>query len=203
MPQFPADNTASDNAAGDTLDQRESAPRPLHGGNTPGVAQVGNTVRRPINPWTHTVHDLLRQARSRGATFLPAPRGIDDGRREILDFIDGNTVLSRPDWLWHRDTLNQAATTLRAFHRATEQFHPPEPATWGFAPETPEEVICHNDNRKLSYSPQQCLDMAAKRVAELAVWTEAKSKRQHSSHLSHHAAMYRKHAAWLKSRSAQ
>ncbi|MDQ3657944.1 MAG: hypothetical protein M3457_23075 [Chloroflexota bacterium] len=33
----------------------------LKGGNENVVVQVGNTVRRPVHPWTPAVHALLRR----------------------------------------------------------------------------------------------------------------------------------------------
>ncbi len=62
---------------------------PLTGGNTPGVVRVGDTVRRPLNPGSARIHQLLTYFERCGFDAMPRFLGIDARGREILSFIDG------------------------------------------------------------------------------------------------------------------
>ena len=61
----------------------------LSGGNTTVVVRVGETVRRPVGPWTPAVHDLLNHLTAAGFAGSPRVLGIDDADREILEFVPG------------------------------------------------------------------------------------------------------------------
>jgi hypothetical protein len=105
---------------------------PLEGGRvTPGVVRVGDTVRRPQNPNSPFVHDLLLHLEDVGFDAAPRFLGIDEQGREILSFRDGDVPDNiRPDYA--DDVLAAAARLLRSFHDATRG--------WRGA-----EVVCHND----------------------------------------------------------
>ena len=107
---------------------------PLTGGRvTPGVVQVGDTVRRPVKAQAGFVHELLRHLERRGFSGAPRFLGIDGAGREMLSFIPGSV----PAELGHfsDDQLTAAARLLREFHDATVDFASRD----GF------EVVCHGD----------------------------------------------------------
>jgi Ser/Thr protein kinase RdoA (MazF antagonist) len=111
-----------------------NAEIPLTGGRvTQGVVRIGNTVRRPCNPNTPFIHQLLQHLER--ADFEGAPRllGIDSQRREILTFIEGDVP---PDLdFWSTEQLLATARLIRRFHEATV----------GSALAGDQEVVCHHD----------------------------------------------------------
>lgn len=121
----------------------------LDGGNTGGAIRVGETVRRPVGPWTPAVHALLAHLAVKGFSGAPRPLGIDDAGREILTFLEGETVGSAkpwPDWTHGEDTLEQVARWLRAYHEAVADFVPPQGAVWREGGQwSPGLIIGHND----------------------------------------------------------
>lgn len=123
--------------------------QPLEGGNvTPGVVRVGDTVRRPIRPFTSAVHALLRHLELVGFEGAPRVLGIDEQGREVLSFIPG-----KPGWpiddlspLRSDEGLLRAAGLIADYHVAVASFVPPHDAEWsGFGRREHEEIICHND----------------------------------------------------------
>lgn len=121
----------------------------LPGGNVSGAVRVGNTVRRATGPWTPAVHALLRHLEERGFDAAPRVLGIDDRGREMLSYIEGETVGVDDPWpAWWRadDTLVQAMTLLRRFHEAAASFEPPPGARWRFeGRQEPGATIVHGD----------------------------------------------------------
>jgi hypothetical protein len=121
---------------------------PLAGGNLSVVVRVGDTVRRPLRPWSAAVHGLLRHLEARSFDGAPRFLGLDDRGREILSFIAGE-VGAYPllSYMWSDETLVGAARLLRRLHDATLDYVAPEGAVWQFAyPDSAHhEVICHND----------------------------------------------------------
>ena len=110
---------------------------------------MGDTVRRQTGLWTPAVHALLRHLEA--AEFDAAPRvvGVDEDGREVLSFIEGETVGDDDPWpAWWRadDTLVQAVGLLRRFHEASASFVPPPEACWRFAGRPgPNATILHGD----------------------------------------------------------
>ena len=121
---------------------------PLTGGNENVVVRTGNTVRRPVHPWTPAVHALLRCLEAIGFAESPRVRGIDEDGREILTFIPG-TVGNHPvtPEMTMDASVVACARLLRRYHAAATiqpgwdtlpwRYRDPDPATW--------EVICHGD----------------------------------------------------------
>lgn len=70
----------------------------LDGGNTGAAVRVGRTVRRSAGPWTPAVHALLLHLARNGFPGSPRPLGIDSQGREILTFLEGETVGSKLPW---------------------------------------------------------------------------------------------------------
>ncbi len=121
----------------------------LAGGLSFGAVRVGDEVRRPAQPWTATVHAVLRHLEEAGFDGAPRARGFDDQGRERLTFLPGQTqgeTWPWPDWLRTDDALRQVGEWLRRLHDATAAFRPPADAVWftGRAWE-PGLVIAHLD----------------------------------------------------------
>ena len=89
---------------------------PLPGGNVGGAVRVDNTVRRVAGPWTPAVHALLEHLHAAGFDAVPRVLGIDDRGREVLSYIEGETVGDDDPWpAWWRD---DDTLTPYAFRRA-------------------------------------------------------------------------------------
>lgn len=121
----------------------------LPGGNLGGAVRVGDTVRRRVGPWTQSVAALLRHLENK--SFLGAPRflGIDEEGREVLTFIEGETVGDStpwPRWVYDPQTLDQVADWLLEFHEAVADFVPPADAVWRIGqPWVDGLIVGHND----------------------------------------------------------
>jgi Phosphotransferase enzyme family len=128
---------------------RDPGGTPLVGGRTTaGPVRIGDAVYRPVRPWTTTVHALLAHLERAGFPGAPRVLGLDGGR-EVLTYLDGETVGDRlpwPEWVSADATLAQVGAWLRRLHEATADFVPPEDAVW-FAGQTwrPGLVIGHHD----------------------------------------------------------
>ncbi|MFI7705121.1 phosphotransferase [Nonomuraea sp. NPDC049480] len=121
----------------------------LGGGNDGGAVLVGRTVRRRVRAWTASVHELLRHLERKGFEGAPRVLGIDSAGREILTYMDGDTIGDRSEWPeWTRtdDTLVQVAEWLRAYHEAVADFVPSADAYWRTGAQwSPGTIIGHND----------------------------------------------------------
>jgi Phosphotransferase enzyme family len=101
---------------------------PLLGGSmTAGVVRVGDTVRRPVGPWTRAVHSLLRYLEDVGFEGAPRVLGIDQRGREVLTFLPGD-----PTPNWSDEALVVTARLVRRLHEALAGFVPPSDAIWHF-----------------------------------------------------------------------
>ncbi|MFW3173085.1 phosphotransferase [Geodermatophilus sp. CPCC 206100] len=123
---------------------------PLGGGRTSaGVVRIGSTVHRPARPWTPAVHAVLRHLEQAGFEGAPRVLGFDEHGREVLSFLEGDTVGVRrpwPDWVAADDALVQVGAWLRRLHDTTADFVPPEDATWfSGRPWRPGLVVGHHD----------------------------------------------------------
>ena len=121
----------------------------LDGGNAGGAVRVGDTVRRARGPWTPAVHALLSHLAGKGFAGVPQPLGVDGRGREILTFVEGQTVgsvLPWPGWAYAEDTLADVARWLRGYHIAVADFIPPPGAVWRLGARWHRgQVIGHND----------------------------------------------------------
>ncbi|MCG5216588.1 phosphotransferase [Streptosporangium soli] len=121
----------------------------LDGGNTHGAVRVGDTVRRVTGEWTPAVHDLLAHLESKGFPGAPRPLGFDGEGREVLSYLEGETVGSAkpwPAWVHAAGTLDEVARWLRAYHDAVADFVPSPEAVWRQGGRwAPGLIIGHND----------------------------------------------------------
>jgi hypothetical protein len=121
----------------------------LDGGNIGGAVRVGGTVRRAAGPWTSAVQALLAHLAAKTFTGAPRPLGFDEEGREVLTFLEGETVGSGKPWpAWTRadDTLEQVARWMRSYHQAVADFIPPPDAVWRSGGHwSPGLIIGHND----------------------------------------------------------
>jgi len=113
--------------------QREE---PLVGdGVTPGIVRVGETVRRPVRPFTATVHAYLAHLRAAGFTGAPVPLGVDGQGREVLSFVPGEVPREPlPAQAAGEEVLVALARLVRGLHDAAQGWRPPADAVWGSLP---------------------------------------------------------------------
>ncbi|WP_052852876.1 aminoglycoside phosphotransferase family protein [Streptomyces avicenniae] len=111
------------------------------------VVRVGDTVRRPVHPWTPAVHALLRYLDDVDFPYSPRVRGIDDEGREVLTYLDGES--GPQGWAKVVDDagLVAFARLLRRYHDAVAGFRLPEGLRWCTGEGGPGEgeVVCHGD----------------------------------------------------------
>jgi aminoglycoside phosphotransferase (APT) family kinase protein len=122
---------------------------PLVGdGVTPGIVRIGDTVRRPVRPFTATVQAYLSHLHAAGFTGAPVPLGFDEQGREILSFVAGDVPREplHPE-ATGEDVLAALARLVRDLHAAAEGWKPPPGAVWGGNPGATErpELVTHRD----------------------------------------------------------
>jgi 8-oxo-dGTP diphosphatase len=114
----------------------------LPGGNVGGAVRIGDSVRRPIGPWTPAVHALLRHLGAAGLRGIPRVHGFDARGREILDFLPGEVVDVDTELL-SDGRLADLARWTRELHDVVRGFDHPGP--WRFASPERQALIAHND----------------------------------------------------------
>jgi hypothetical protein len=93
------------------------------------VVRIGDTVRRPVRPFTATVQAYLAHLHSRGFGDAPRPLGYDADGREVLSFVEGDVPLEPlPDYATRQDVLVALAALIRRLHDAAEGWVPPADA---------------------------------------------------------------------------
>jgi phosphotransferase family enzyme len=121
----------------------------LPGGRTTGAVRIGETIRKPAQPWSATVQAVLGHLESVGFAGAPRARGFDEHGREILTYLPGRTVgehLPWPEWIYSDSALTQVGRWLRRLHDTTADFVPPAGATWlSGRPWRPGLIIGHQD----------------------------------------------------------
>ena len=130
---------------------------PLVGdGVTAGIVRLGDTVRRPLRPFSLTVQAYLAHLHSRGFHDAPRPLGIDDQGREVLSFVPGQVPSEPlPATACRPEVLTTLAGLIRRLHEAAQDWTPPPGATWGRIPGRPDpaavtlyesaELVSHRD----------------------------------------------------------
>lgn len=109
---------------------------PLIGdGVTPGITRIGDTVRRPVRPFTATVQAYLAHLHQAGFTGAPVPLGIDEQGREVLSYVPGDVPREPlPPETAGDDVLVALARLIRKLHDASSGWTPPPDAVWGGLP---------------------------------------------------------------------
>lgn len=99
-------------------------------------------VRRPMKPWTSTVHGLLSYLHGCGLP-VPEPLGYD-ARFEYVRLVEGDAGADAWPHQLSLDGVRSAGALLRDIHDATAEWPVPSDAVWS-APHTGGAVICHGD----------------------------------------------------------
>lgn len=100
-------------------------------GNVSSVTRIGQTVRRPVGPWTPTVHALLQHLSRRGFRGAPEVLGTDEAGREVLSLLVGETAFRPwPQVLRTEDGIGQLGSWIASYHHAVADFNPPPDAQW-------------------------------------------------------------------------
>src|SRR5215472_13811957 len=131
-----------------------SEGEPLIGdGATQGIVRIGDTVRRPLRPFSLTVQAYLAHLRDAGFTGAPRPLGVDEQGREVLSYVPGDVPRNPlPPETAGDDVLVALARLIRALHEASARWVPPPDAVWGGTPASlgrpiggPTELVSHRD----------------------------------------------------------
>lgn len=109
---------------------------PLTGdGVTQGIVRIGDTVRRPLRPFSLTVQAYLAHLRDAGFTGAPLPLGVDEQGREVLSFVPGDVPVNPlPAETAGDEVLVALAELIRGLHEASAGWEPPPGAVWGGTP---------------------------------------------------------------------
>ncbi|WP_238430626.1 aminoglycoside phosphotransferase family protein [Frankia nepalensis] len=111
------------------------------------VVRIGDTVRRPVHPWSASVHELLRYLREIGFLYAPRLLGIDDEGREVLSYIGGESGGRAWAKVAENEGLVAMARLLRGYHEAVRGFSPVAEAGWAARTGAVNtgELVCHGD----------------------------------------------------------
>jgi hypothetical protein len=89
-------------------------------GVTQGIVRIGDTVRRPLRPFSLTVQAYLAHLRDAGFAGAPLPLGVDEQGREVLSFVPGDVPRNPlPPETAGADVLIALARLIRALHEAS------------------------------------------------------------------------------------
>ncbi|MGN9809396.1 phosphotransferase enzyme family protein [Micromonospora sp. BQ11] len=117
---------------------------PLTGNATTGVVRVGDTVRRPVGPWTGSVDAVLEYLWAVGFAGVPRPLGRDEQGRQVVEYVPGE--VGAESGTYSMTELFSIGRMLADLHTALAGFVPPPGAVWNrLIPPDREEMICHND----------------------------------------------------------
>ena len=122
-------------------------------GVTAGIVRIGDTVRRPLRPFSLTIQAYLAHLRDAGFTGAPLPLGVDEQGREVLSFVPGDVPRNPlPAETAGDEVLVGLARLIRALHQASAGWVPPPAAVWGGTPASTgrpvtgaAELVSHRD----------------------------------------------------------
>jgi Phosphotransferase enzyme family len=129
----------------------------LSSGGITHVVRIGDTVRRPVRPFTASIQSFLAHLHTRGFTDAPVPLGYDDEGREVLSYVDGEVPEPPlPDYAASEQTLVDIAGLVRRLHDAAADFEAPPGAIWGSVPGTPTGIVSLFDRPELISHQDYC-----------------------------------------------
>jgi len=119
----------------------------LNCGSLTEVWTNGELVKRPLRPWSASVHQVLRHLELHAVNLVPRFVSVEESY-EILTYLHGRAV-RRP---WPRtvqsvDWMVQIGRWLRTFHEATRGFHLTDDVffVWGSREPNREQIVTHGD----------------------------------------------------------
>ncbi|MCO7025214.1 aminoglycoside phosphotransferase family protein [Vibrio paracholerae] len=120
----------------------------LSGGRESAIYRDGEVVYRPLQPWSSTIHLILKHLERAKVDEIPRFLGVNQNQ-EILSFVAGNTYnYPLVGAIATNDALMSAGKLLRKIHDSTasllEQLDV-NAHRWMLDPREPFEVICHGD----------------------------------------------------------
>jgi len=116
----------------------------IRDGVTQGIVRIGDTVRRPLRPFSLTVQAYLAHLRDAGFAGAPLPFGVDEQGREVLSFVPGDVPpYPLPPETTGDDVLVTLAGLIRALHEASAGWVPPPDAVWGGTPANTGRITEH------------------------------------------------------------
>jgi aminoglycoside phosphotransferase (APT) family kinase protein len=139
---------------GDGAEGRDGVPL-VGDGVTQGIVRIGDTVRRPVRPFTATIQAYLAHLHEVGFTGAPVPLGIDDQGLEVLSYVEGYVPREPlPPETAGEEVLTELARLVRRLHDASQGWNPPPGAIWGTSRSGPgvpppadgdPELVSHRD----------------------------------------------------------
>jgi hypothetical protein len=111
------------------------------------IVRVGDTVHRPVHPWSSSVHDLLNHLECVGFEAAPRYLGQDASGREVLSYLPGVSGADGWSRVVPEAGLVAMARLLRRYHDRVASFRPVASAGWAMhpGPVGPGELVCHGD----------------------------------------------------------
>ncbi|CAA9572523.1 MAG: hypothetical protein AVDCRST_MAG87-2560 [uncultured Thermomicrobiales bacterium] len=111
------------------------------------VHRYGDSIVRPISPWTPAVHSLLNHLDRVGFGGAPHVAHLASSLEgfEAVEYITGDVDARR---VWSDDGIRGLGQLLRSLHSATASYRPPPDAEWQpsvLRPVGPDRVISHGD----------------------------------------------------------
>nr|WP_306416974.1 aminoglycoside phosphotransferase family protein [Vibrio sp. D420a] len=120
----------------------------LSGGRESAIYRDGEVVYRPLQPWSPTIHVILKHLERENVAECPRFLGVNQ-EQEVLSFVAGNTYnYPLVGAIATADTLISAGKLLRKIHDATVPLLDQVDVNahkWMLEPREPFEVICHGD----------------------------------------------------------
>jgi hypothetical protein len=127
----------------------DEEPMPGGVGNGGAVVRVGDTVRRPVGPYSPATRAFLEHLAAGGFDGAPRHLGHDERGREVLTFLPGDVAAHAepPAWCLTDAALVSVVTLARRMHEAASGFVAPEGAEWAWPPPAPyrTDLVGHND----------------------------------------------------------
>lgn len=120
----------------------------LSGGRVSAIYREGEVVYRPLQPWSSTIHQILKHLEQTDVDGCPRFLGMNQ-TQEILSFVAGDTYnYPLTGAIASVEALTSAGRLLRAIHDATASLLgriDVGKQQWMLEPREPYEVICHGD----------------------------------------------------------